>query len=202
MDNKYLIYGGIFLLAIIGIGSAIIYFGAPGGYTGKFTGTVGVNYVTPAKIYETTAYTLLDNRVNPRPDPKLYDYLKSEDWKFANYSVCNTRYSYSIGNPTVFEFKTTDQLRSFSGKLLQFKAFVYNSNSKYNIYCAQSLHNLQTASTSLRITIGSNIVMNNNAKPYYSYALPSACTGSSSVFVMFERLTPNCLSFDYIQVGK
>jgi hypothetical protein len=37
MDNKVLVYGGIFLIAVILLGGAFVYFGNPDGYTGKFT---------------------------------------------------------------------------------------------------------------------------------------------------------------------
>jgi Flp pilus assembly pilin Flp len=38
MEHKYLVYGGLFLIALILIGAVIVYFGTPGGgFVGKFT---------------------------------------------------------------------------------------------------------------------------------------------------------------------
>jgi hypothetical protein len=37
MESKVLVYGGIFLILLIALGGAFVYFGTPSGFTGKFT---------------------------------------------------------------------------------------------------------------------------------------------------------------------
>ena len=47
MDNKVLVYGGIFLIAVILLGGAFVYFGNPDGYTGKFTAAANMDTNSP-----------------------------------------------------------------------------------------------------------------------------------------------------------